>query len=429
MSLKYITVSGFKNIKNTTIELSKITSLLSINSYGKSNLLKAFDFGVDFVTQTSKIKQKMMGYKRGVPLCLSNIYEDFTFEFNLDVDINGKNLDIIYGYGFKWNITGKNGEIISEYLKIKELNESQKHTLYIDRNKDNVFYKSSVTGRCDKEINIEKNELVLNKIAAYDNLFYIDIIKYLNSISVYIDRHLDSSDSFDTSPFIMKGKDELALDSQNEIPRILYTLKSKHKEKYNLIINTVMSIFPFIKDIQVREVKLSPDTVKGKIDDDAPFEISDRIYTLYAEHINMKNKISFTSMSDGVRRVLLLYTFIVLAQLKNVLFIGIEEPENSINPGLLRKYLIGLDNFIEDSKVIITSHSPFLINYVTPDNLYLGYPNLDSIAMFRKIRQSSLLKLINQAKENEMMVGEYIFDLMNGTEDDCRDLQRYLENE
>lgn len=119
----------------------------------------------------------------------------------------------------------------------------------------------------------------------------------------------------------------------------------------------------------------------------------------------------------------------MLAQLNNVLLIGIEEPENSINPGLLRKFLIGLDNFIEDGRIIITSHSPFLINYVNPYHLYIGLPNQDSNATFRKFRQNALPKLINQAKENQMMVGEYIFDLMSGSSDDCKELCRYLADE
>lgn len=429
MSLNYIFVDGFRNVKNTKIEFAKITSLLSINSYGKSNLLNAFDFGFEFLSETSKNKKSMMGYKRGIPLSLSNLYSDFTFEFGLDVDINKKQYEIIYGYSFQWNVAKKKGSIISEFLKVKESGESHKFSLYIDRNIDKAFYKPSITSRCDKDIKIENNELVINKILAFDGLFYIDVVKYLNNVSMYIDRHLDSSDSFIPSPVIFKGSDEFDLVNQSDIARILYRLKIKHKEKYDLIINTVMDIFPFILGIEVREVTLNPENVKSNIGDVAPFEISDKIYTLYANHKNMKNKLSFKSMSDGVKRVLLLYTFTVLAQLNNTLLIAIEEPENSINPGLLKKFLIGLDNFIDKSRVVITSHSPFLINYVNPDNLYLGIPNLEYNALFRKFKQNSLSKLINQARDNEMMVGEYIFDLMNGTHDDCDELCRYLENE
>ena len=49
MILKNITVGNFKNIAVTTLDLSKITALVSVNNYGKSNLLEAIRFGFDFL--------------------------------------------------------------------------------------------------------------------------------------------------------------------------------------------------------------------------------------------------------------------------------------------------------------------------------------------------------------------------------------------
>ncbi len=50
----HITVGGFKNIENFTIKLADITSLLSVNSYGKSNTLSAILFGINFISSHSK---------------------------------------------------------------------------------------------------------------------------------------------------------------------------------------------------------------------------------------------------------------------------------------------------------------------------------------------------------------------------------------
>ena len=38
MNIKRIFINGFKNIDNVNVNLSKITGLLSINNFGKSNL-------------------------------------------------------------------------------------------------------------------------------------------------------------------------------------------------------------------------------------------------------------------------------------------------------------------------------------------------------------------------------------------------------
>ena len=91
--------------------------------------------------------------------------------------------------------------------------------------------------------------------------------------------------------------------------------------------------------------------------------------------------------------------------------------------------MIGLDNFVEGSKIILTSHSPFLINYINPNSLYIGVPNPNYEATFRKIKQNSINKLIEQSRANSMMAGEYVFDLMNGTEEDFEELNGYLEND
>ena len=46
-------IEGFRNIENDKLILGdEITSLVSLNSYGKSNLLNAIQYSVDFVKDT-----------------------------------------------------------------------------------------------------------------------------------------------------------------------------------------------------------------------------------------------------------------------------------------------------------------------------------------------------------------------------------------
>ena len=153
------------------------------------------------------------------------------------------------------------------------------------------------------------------------------------------------------------------------------------------------------------------------------------MYLLYAKHKNLITSIRFNEMSDGVRRVLLLLTYLILADINNYTLIAIEEPENSINPGLLKKYIIALDNFVDNTKVLITSHSPFLVNYINPSSLYLGVPNENGLAIFRKIKSSSVSKIYDAAEDLNVLIGEYLFDLLSGETDDQELLNKYLENE
>lgn len=56
VELKGITIGSFKNIDRVNIEIDDMISLLSINSYGKSNCLDAIVFGMDFIRENVETK-------------------------------------------------------------------------------------------------------------------------------------------------------------------------------------------------------------------------------------------------------------------------------------------------------------------------------------------------------------------------------------
>lgn len=429
MNIKRIYIDGFKNLDNVNVSLSKLTSLLSINNFGKSNYLEAVDFAMAFISANSKDKIQMMNIKNLIPILNYNFGENFKFEIEFSSNLNNQLYEVIYGYEFQWGLSKeREAKIVKEYLKIKQ-NDSQKFSLFVDRENENALYKAFNTGRCDKDILIKDNELLINKLSAYDNLYYIDVVKVLNEFEVYIDRHFDSEKLYRFNPLIEKGNDFLSPSSDNGIARILNELKNENPDKYNLIINTLKDLFPYITEVKIHEIDLTGHN-KSNIDDDAPFKWADVEYILYVETKNISKEIQFRNMSDGVKRILSILTYITLADYKNIPLIAIEEPENSIHPGLLKKYLIALSNFAKNSKIIITSHSPYLINFMDLSNVYIGVPNSKEIASFRKIKNSAVSRINNHADDMDMMAGEYLFDLMSGyTKEDIESLKKYLENE
>ena len=72
MELLKLRTGGFKNIEDVSLELSDLTALVSLNSYGKSNLLAAIDFGIGFITADARRKEQMMRFRSGIPLNKSN---------------------------------------------------------------------------------------------------------------------------------------------------------------------------------------------------------------------------------------------------------------------------------------------------------------------------------------------------------------------
>ena len=146
MDIKRIKIDGFKNLKDIDLTLNNITSLLSINSYGKTNTLTAIIFGIDFIIRNNETRKNQMMYNPAIPV--NKNYLSKTFSFEIEATVN--NEEIIYGYSFLWSKNSENGKIIKEYLKVKEPSESQKFTFYIKRENESSFFKPSKTGACNK---------------------------------------------------------------------------------------------------------------------------------------------------------------------------------------------------------------------------------------------------------------------------------------
>ena len=60
MKLIKVEIDGYRNVDKASISFSGITTLVSVNSYGKSNLMNAIDFAASFISADSTIKKKMM---------------------------------------------------------------------------------------------------------------------------------------------------------------------------------------------------------------------------------------------------------------------------------------------------------------------------------------------------------------------------------
>ena len=56
ININKITLSGFRNLTKSIFELDDLIALISTNSYGKSNVLSAIKFGIDFINISEKGK-------------------------------------------------------------------------------------------------------------------------------------------------------------------------------------------------------------------------------------------------------------------------------------------------------------------------------------------------------------------------------------
>ncbi|MBK5202058.1 MAG: ATP-binding protein [Spirochaetaceae bacterium] len=149
----------------------------------------------------------------------------------------------------------------------------------------------------------------------------------------------------------------------------------------------------------------------------------------YDIQVKEKYNNQFTSInriSTGCKKILYILSLTIAAEINNISLITFEELENSIHTSLLQNLLLIISQLAGDTKVVITSHSPHLINYMQPGKIKLGMTTSNGIANFRSIKKSKIKKILRNASSEESSLGEYLFDMMLNAEEDEELLKEYF---
>lgn len=423
MKIQAVLIDGFKNLSNVKISFDNITALVALNNFGKSNVLSGIDFGIDFIKASIEDKKDMMSNSNLIPINCNMIGRNYRYEMEVSTDVDEEEYIILYGFEFEWKDNeDKEPRIVSEFLKIKLNEKGQKFTQLINRTADTALYKSSETGRCSSKIKVEDAELVVNKLRAYDELYYAEIITKLNGMKIYMENNLDAKSFYRPDPIIRKGFEDEMINANN-LPRVIYNLKRQSPDKFELLKNVYSQLFPDIEDVIVKKFQLKAEA-ENQLPADAPFAFTDFVYVLFVKEKNLANSVNFSMMSDGAKRVFMILTKIIVSSVSNISLIAIEEPENSIHPGLFQAYIQIISQLLDDCKVIITSHSPYIISYLNPSWIHVGMNRKAGVAEFFAFRKSGQKQLENDAAGFNMSMGDYLFSLLADSESNISD---YLE--
>ena len=137
--------------------------------------------------------------------------------------------------------------------------------------------------------------------------------------------------------------------------------------------------------------------------------------------------ISFDRLSDGAKRIFLMLTYATIADVKGLSMIAMEEPENSIHPGLFQSYLDTLSQLVDKCKIVFTSHSPYVIQYLDPRSIYIGITCEKGDVNFKRIASAKVNSLMRDSLQYDRSIGDYIFNLLSNDDADGA-LSEYVES-
>jgi len=429
MKLLNVTIEGFRNIRKTNLQMQDIMALISCNSYGKSNLIAAIKFGIDLIHAGRDQRRDMMGDVSCIPLNKETAKLDYNIVFEFSHILYDKHVIVLYELGFVWEKNDKTGrKIILESMKMKEAQPRQKFVQLVKRDEKNALYKTSPEGRCSSKVKVTSDELVIDKILNRDEWYYMDLLEGVFSLQIHIDRYLDPTELYQSAPFIRKGKNRFDLDG-TDLPRIIYHLRKDYPDKYQLLMDAYHQLFPQFSEIYVHELKINAEEAPV-LPADIPFTLSESIYILSVQDIHLNQPIDFNYLSDGAKRIFHVLLTVLLSDIQPLSILALEEPENSIHPALFGSYIQIISQLAAgDICIILTSHSPYLLQYMSPQRMYIGLPSTDATASFARVSEAGVKKLQKDVTAAKVSLGEYIFDLMSGDEDDRSVLEKYLEIE
>lgn len=436
MRLLRITIGGYRNITRTTIDLEGITALVSPNNYGKTNLLNAIEFASEFINESPRTRSLMMSSSALVPLVSAIEDENFYFEMILEnTDINEAYRFTKYSFEFSWIKDNETGQrIVNETLDIGH-KLGARWTTYLKR--DEGKYRKSYDTRSFRKITLDDNQLAIDVLTAMEDIDINPVIRSIKQMGFIVLSSLDARNRFNAVPidFYPALKNSM---NDEDLPRALYSLKESHPKKFQDFLSAVHTLFPQFNTVGLQTYESKPEEknalTEALIDnqeedegDDVPFRIKDEIYRLLIKSDYLNQPLDISRMSAGTQRLFWLIASTIFASLENVTCVGVEEVETSIHPKMMKMLLEILNDNRGDASLLLTSHSPYLIQYLKPQHIYIGVPNNEGLAMFKRIKKNGIKKINEAAYERGMSFGEYLFELMSSGEDGERVLLRWLE--
>lgn len=393
MVINGFTIEGILNIEHASLMLESMNALIAPNGYGKSNMLRAIEFGIRFMTADKQERKNMLG-SRFTPNNISILRKDFLFGIKGSIYSNGSELLFDYSYKAAWAAETSDGRIIEEHLKVKAPAD-QRYRQQINRQSTNeCLFVPSATGRCSRHLEVAPLQLALSLIADSSVMFLHDIASQIASVAVSNIETLDNPESYFS---IENNKGVQMLDGMT-LSHYLYNLKQNDNQNYSMLKDGIMQLMPNIVDFSSEVILLADGQSK--------------IYDVRIKEKHNVNPTSINQLSGGSKRMIFLFTMCVAAQSRDIPMIMLEEPENSVHPKLMENLLLTLQNYASDTKILMTSHSPYLMRYLTPEQMFFGLPKSDGLAHFAKVNPSKQKYLYRYAGDMELTFGEFMFDFM-----------------
>ena len=324
--IKTIKLKGFRSFYEEEISLLPLSVIVGRNGSGKSTLVDSLLFIKDMASSgVSVALARRGGFDAVKSMKLEE--EGFTIDINCDC--------------FSYEVLVKRNCIEEEVNYVDKFFKSCDGAVYKCLDGNMVYWGGDPS--------LEKDSIVWHSRGegGIDELGLLELSVFPEYIG-----------HFDIQPFLIKREQKIEGDYINEdgtnLPYILFNMFLNEKEKAKDFLYIVRDFLPWVKKIEVQYIS------------------SLSMHTLIVEDKYAGGKIPLSGISEGTLGIFATILALYFTPYKILIF---EELGKYIHPLLVGRLIEHMKEMVDDKQIIITTHSPHVLDHVPLENVLLVVRN------------------------------------------------------
>ncbi len=355
--IEYLKVENYRALRSLELkDLTPLTVLLGPNGSGKSTVFDVFAF----LSECFGVGLRKAWDKRGRFKELRS--RDSTGPIIFEVKYSEKKKAPVITYRLEVQEDSKGPYVVREWLQWKRASHGRPFKFLDFANGEGVV----VTGDMPDEQSTRTSErLDSREFLAVNTLGQLAKHPRVGALRRFISGwYLSYLTADNTRSIPEAGPQERLSTTGDNLPNVIQYLKEQHDGRLQQILHKLTQRVPALEKV---DADVMPDGRLLLQVKDAPFS----------------KPVMAKFSSDGTLKMLAYLTLLYDPEPPQL--IGIEEPENQLHPRLLPELAEECRAAASASQLMVTTHSPFFVNALRPEELWVLYRGEDGYTRTRRV--------------------------------------------
>lgn len=373
MKITELRVDGYKNLIDCKVKLDEFNVLVGPNNSGKSNLLEVFEVLFHFCSGEEKGRDFFFrGYPMreagsSIPAIAAYASRPLSIGLTMGLEIGKREWELTYDLRIKRDLKNKTAGFVFETLLAKPIDRTGQPTKYIERNGSSlrVLVKDH-----------RKEHPISERISVFAALpvLYPDLKGLPSEFLVFNTAlfHASLTHVLAISPEAMRralSSEDVILAGRTSsfgLLAMIDSLESSALRRFKAEVCDILDLDEM--DFSAENLTRPHGQEKGQ-EQKTPERL---------RHCYLKRKGAgfedIREYSDGTLAVMAIVAALMSNRALSPL-VCIEELENCLHPYAVERLLRFLREFSTEKQILITTHSPYLLNGVSPEDLIVALPD------------------------------------------------------